>query len=142
MSQTRVAIAGVAGRMGRTLVATISELPDLELVAGLEHPSSADLGKDTGALAGIGDNAITVTADIQEAVQAADVLIDFTTPQTSVALAEGVAGKQCAHVVGTTGFDEAQNRKMETAARQIAMVKSGNMSLGVNLLYVLAEQAA
>jgi 4-hydroxy-tetrahydrodipicolinate reductase len=143
MDAMRVVILGAAGRMGRTLVRLVHEAPDLELAAALERPGSGALGSDAGSLAGVGELGVPVTDDLDAALSGAHGVIDFTAPAASVALSRETARRGLVHVIGTTGCsaddDEAIARGAADGAR---IVKSGNMSLGVNLLAVLVEQAA
>ncbi|MEM7695988.1 MAG: 4-hydroxy-tetrahydrodipicolinate reductase [Pseudomonadota bacterium] len=133
-----VGVVGAAGRMGRTLVAAVVEAEDMTLVAASEREGSPAIGADAGLLAGIGTTGTRIApSDFAEA----DVVIDFTTPATSVATAEALApGK--ALVVGTTGFCADDDARFGALARERAIVKSGNMSLGINLLARLVRQAA
>jgi 4-hydroxy-tetrahydrodipicolinate reductase len=85
---------------------------------------------------------IRIVADPRPLLRAADALIDFTVPASTVALAKLAAEAKVAHVIGTTGFSAADERTIAAAARRIAIVKSGNMSLGVNLLAALTRRAA
>lgn len=138
----RFAIAGAAGRMGRTLVRIVHETPGCAVAGGLEAPGHKDMGADLGVLAGIGHINVPLESEALELIARVDALIDFTTPATSVALAALAAQARIVHVVGTTGMSDADTAKIEAAARHATIVKSGNMSLGVNLLMGLAAQAA
>lgn len=138
----KLAVVGAAGRMGRMLVRTIAETPGLALHAALEHAGSSALGKDSGMLAGLGDNGVPVTSDPLEAVVHAQGIIDFSTPATTVAMAALAAQARIAHVIGTTGLSADDLAKIAAAARHAPIVRSGNMSLGVNLLAALVEKAA
>jgi len=139
----KLVVLGAAGRMGRTLVSIISEVEDVSLHAAIEREGSAALGNDAGTLAGIGENGITVTSDPSAALDGADGIVDFTTPAVSLAFAEQAARNGLVHVIGTTGFSAEEEAGIAEAAENGArIVKSGNMSLGVNLLAVLVEQAA
>ena len=142
MAETRIAVAGAAGRMGRTIIRIIAETPGAALVAALEPEGSDHVGRDAGELAGLGANTIVVTADRKAGLSEAEVVIDFTAPGASAELAEIAAETGSAHVIGTTGFETAQEARIAEAAKRVAIVKSGNMSLGVNLLAGLVEQAA
>jgi len=142
MGDLKIAIAGVGGRMGRALVRLVSETPGAALTAGLERPDSPVIGTDTGLLAGIDRTGLPATADALEAVRHADAVIDFTTPAASVALAELAAQARIVHVIGSTGFSEADEAAIRAAARHARIVKSGNMSLGVNLLAAMVKKVA
>ncbi len=142
MSDLRLAVVGAAGRMGRMLVQTIPDTIGVRLVGALEIAGSAAIGKDSGELIGAGPNGVRVTDDADAALKDADVLIDFSTPATTLALARRTAAMGVAHIIGTTGFSHEELEEIAAAARQTVIVRSGNMSLGVNLLAVLVERAA
>ncbi|GLK78918.1 4-hydroxy-tetrahydrodipicolinate reductase [Methylopila turkensis] len=138
----RLIVAGTSGRMGRALVRAIGETEGVELAGALERPGSEHLGRDAGELAGLGPLGIVVTDDALPLVAAADGILDFTAPEASVALSELAAQARIVHVIGTTGFSTAQIARLDAAARHGVIVRSGNMSLGVNLLAALVRQAA
>ncbi len=143
MSAMTLAILGAGGRMGRTLVKLVSETEGLALGAAVERPDSAFGGQDAGDLAGAGKLGIAITDDLDAALNVCDGVIDFTAPASSVALAKKAAERGIAHIIGTTGFSPEDDAAIADAAKAGAViVKSGNMSLGVNLLAGLVEQAA
>ena len=138
----RLVVAGAAGRMGRALVQVIHETAGATLVGAIERAGSPAIGQDAGLLAGCGKAGVEITADALSAIAAADGLLDFTTPQTTVALATLAAQARIVHVIGTTGLQPQDFARLEAAARHAVVVQSGNMSLGVNLLAALVERAA
>ncbi len=142
MADLRIVVAGAAGRMGRMLVRLLDAAPGVALAGALGRAGSADLGADAGALAGCGPCGVPVTVDALAAIVEADAIIDFTTPATSVALAGLAAQARIVHVIGTTGLTPEDHARIGAAARHAAIVCSGNMSLGVNLLAALVRQAA
>ncbi len=142
MSEMRLVVVGAAGRMGRALIATIAAEPGLRLAAALEREGSPVVGQDAGELAGIGAIGIPVGSDPLTAFVAADGVLDFTTPGATVAFAEIAAQARIAHIIGTTGCGPVEDAAIAAAARHAPIVKSGNMSLGVNLLAALVQQAA
>jgi len=142
MGDLKIAIAGAGGRMGRTLVRMVTETSGALLAGGIVSTGSPALGSDVGVLAGIDRVGLAATSDALETVRRADALIDFTTPAASVALAELSAQARIVHVIGTTGFSGADEARIRAAARHARIVKSGNMSLGVNLLARLVEKVA
>ncbi len=142
MSELRLAIAGVAGRMGRTLARLVHETEGCELAGGLEPKGSPHVGHDIGLMAGLGDIDMPVIDDPLSLFTRVDGIIDFTTPTASVALAELSAQARIIHVIGTTGFSKTDEEKLAAAARHARIVKSGNMSLGVNLLAVMVRKVA
>ena len=139
----QLAIAGAAGRMGRALVAAASSDDGLQIVGGSERPGSPALGADLGILAG-GDGLGVACVDSPEtAAQAAQVWIDFTTPAASLSAFSGLRDTGVkAIVLGTTGFEAAQEAQIAEAAQHFCIVRSGNFSLGINLLMGFVKQAA
>ncbi len=142
MNPIRTVIAGAGGRMGRTLLRAVLEDARFALAGALEAHAHPDLGQDAGTLAGQAPAQIAVTDDALPLVAKADALIDFTAPSVSVMLAELAAQARIVHVIGTTGFSEADEARIRAAARHAVIVKSGNMSLGVTLLASLVRRAA
>ena len=139
---TRIAITGAAGRMGRSLIEACHQADGLELTVALEHPDSSLLGSDAGDLAGIGKLGILVGADLAAVADDFDVLIDFTRPEPTLANLQicRQAGRRM--VIGTTGFSDAQQAQIRTAAQDIGLVFAPNMSVGVNVCLKLLELAA
>jgi len=142
MSDMRLVVAGAGGRMGRTLVKAIADAPGVVLGGAVDAPGSAVIGRDAGELAGLGANGIKVTADPDPLLANADGLLDFTIPAATVVLAEIVARRGLVHVIGTTGLSAANDQLIATAAKRSVVVKSGNMSLGVNLMEALVRRVA
>jgi 4-hydroxy-tetrahydrodipicolinate reductase len=137
-----IVVTGAAGRMGRTLIATIAATPGATLSAALEREGSTFIGMDSGVLAGLEANGIAVTTDAIAAIAMADAIVDFTSPDATVAFSVLAAQARATHIVGTTGLQVAHIEALKAAARHTVVMQSGNMSLGVNLLSVLVEQAA
>lgn len=142
MSEMGLVVVGAAGRMGQTLIRAIHTMEGVRLAGAVERPQSPHLGKDAGELAGIGILNVEIGDDPLTAFARADGVLDFTTPAATVEFAGYAAQARIVHVIGTTGFSEQDERAVEAAARHATIVKSGNMSLGVNLLSVLVRQAA
>ena len=141
-SDMKLVVVGAAGRMGQALIRVIHETEGVKLHAAVGREGSAFVGKDAGELAGVGPLGVPVTTDPLQAFLDAEGVLDFTTPATSVAFAGLAAQARIVHVIGTTGCSAADEEKFQAAARHARVVKSGNMSLGVNLLGVLTAQAA
>jgi 4-hydroxy-tetrahydrodipicolinate reductase len=137
----RIAVAGAGGRMGQALIEATLADPELTLAAALDVPGSAVLGHDAGQRQGRATGVI-VAADIDAAVAAADVLIDFTRPDGTLAHLAACARARCAAVVGTTGLTAEHKAAIAAAARTIPVVCAPNMSVGVNVLLTLVEAAA
>src|SRR5277367_5892968 len=141
-SDMRVVIAGAGGRMGRALIHAVTATEGLALGGAVEASSAAVIGRDSGELAGLGPNGIKVTSDVAAALKDADGLIEFTIPAATLALAELTAAAGKVHIIGTTGHSAAEEAAIAKAASGAAIVKSGNMSLGVNLLAALTKRVA
>lgn len=142
MDKMRLVVLGAAGRMGQILVKTIAESEDAVLSGAIERPGSAALGRDAGEAAGLGRLGVAITDDPLQALLKADGVIDFTAPAATVEVAALAAQARIAHIVGTTGLTAGDLAKIEAAARHAVIVRSGNMSLGVNLLAGLVEKVA
>src|SRR5512139_2133303 len=138
----KIAVMGAAGRMGRELVRAIAAEPGCVLSGGTEAAGSSDMGRDLGELAGLGPNGIAITADPLDLIARSDAIIDFTSPRATVTFAGLAANGRIVHVIGTTGLDVAAETAITAAARHATVIKSGNMSLGVNLAAALTERVA
>jgi 4-hydroxy-tetrahydrodipicolinate reductase len=141
-SPMRLVVMGAAGRMGQSLVRAIAQSRKSVLAGALEREGSPALGQDSGQMAGLMPNNVLIRADLDAVFAEADGVIDFSSPEASVHCAERAARAGIVHVVGTTGMREAESALIQIAAQKIAIVKSGNMSLGVNLLAALVKKAA
>jgi len=142
MSDMRLIVAGAGGRMGRTLIQAIAASPGAVLAGAVEAAGDAAIGRDSGELSGLGKNGVPVVAQLEPLLAAADGLIDFTVPKATIAFAGLLASKRLVHVIGTTGLSEADEAAIAAAAKHAVVVKSGNMSLGVNLLAALVRRVA
>jgi 4-hydroxy-tetrahydrodipicolinate reductase len=138
----KLVVVGAAGRMGQTLIRIIQETEGVTLHAAIEREGSPFAGKDAGELAGAGTIGIPVTTDPLAAFLDAEGVLDFTSPAASVTFSGLAAQARIVHVIGTTGCSPDDEEKFQAAGRHARIVKSGNMSLGVNLLGVLVTQAA
>jgi 4-hydroxy-tetrahydrodipicolinate reductase len=142
MSDMRLIVAGAGGRMGRTLVKAIAQTPGLALAGATESAGSPLIGKDAGELAGLGANGISIAPDAAPLLEKADGIVDFTVPAATVAFAALAAKAGKAHIIGTTGLSASDDAQIAEASKRAVIVKSGNMSLGVNLLAALTRRVA
>ena len=138
----KVAITGVAGRMGKTLVQALQAADGMILGAAFEHPDNPAVGLDVGEVAGVGTLGVTVSGDPAGCVQDFDVVVDFTVPAATLALLEVCQNHQKAMVIGTTGFSDSQMSQLQEGAYASAIFMAPNMSVGVNLMFKLIEIAA
>lgn len=139
---TRIAVTGVAGRMGKTLVEACNLADNAELAAAIERQGSSVIGADAGEIAGLGKNNVSIVDDLSKVVDSFDVLIDFTTPESTLKNLATCrsAGKRL--VIGTTGLSDADKQQIQDGANDIAIVFAPNMSVGVNLCLKLLDIAA
>jgi 4-hydroxy-tetrahydrodipicolinate reductase len=138
----RVAVPGCAGRMGRALVQAVSAAEDMTLSGASEARGSAAVGGDAGLCAGLSPLDVEVTDDLDRLLEGADGVIDFTLPEVTGVLVPRCAGRGLPLVVGTTGLTEAHRATLEDAAGRIPVVFAPNMSIGVNVLLRLVQEAA
>ncbi len=137
----RVAVAGACGRMGRMLIEAIGASGDCVLAGALDLPGSPGLGQDAAAFLGH-TSGVLITDDLHAGLQGADVLIDFTRPEGTLAHLRVCAELGVKAVVGTTGFSDAQKAEIAAFANTTAIVLAPNMSVGVNVTLKLLEMAA
>ena len=137
----KIAVAGASGRMGQMLVQAVLASSDLRLSGALDIPASPQLGQDAAALLGQQSGAL-ITADLRQGLAGADVLIDFTRPEGTLAHLAVCRELGVKLVIGTTGFSEAQKEEIALAGQDIAIVMAPNMSVGVNVTLKLLEMAA
>ena len=137
----RIAVAGASGRMGRMLIEAIHSSDDCELAGALDVPGSAALGIDATAFLGSASG-VTITSDLREGLARAQVLIDFTRPEGTLAHLEVCKELGVKLVIGTTGFSDEQKKTLAEGARQVAVLLAPNMSVGVNVTLKLLEMAA
>ena len=140
----KVLLLGAAGRMGQAIsrIVAAGSLPGFRIVAAVDHPQSPLIGQDVAAAAGhpLG---VSVSSDLDAALTVpADVAVDFTSPAASAAAAPRLAHANLPWIVGATGLGPDEKSAVTNAARHIPVVLAANMSLGINLLYALVEQAA
>ena len=137
----RIAVAGASGRMGRMLIEAVLASSDCTLAGALDVPGSAALGQDAGAFAGR-TTGVAITADLRQGLSHAQVLIDFTRPEGTLAHLAVCRELGTKVVIGTTGFSDAQKAEIAGHAKHIAIMMAPNMSVGVNVVFKLLEQAA
>jgi len=139
---TKIAVTGAAGRMGKTLIEACELAEYANLIAAIERTGSGMIGADAGELAGIGKKNVPVVDSIADVVDQIDVLIDFTTPDSTMANLAACRAANKRMVVGTTGLSDANKNAIAEAAKDIAIVFAPNMSVGVNLCLKLLDIAA
>lgn len=140
-ARLRIAVAGASGRMGRMLVEAVLAAPDCVLAGALDITGSAALGQDAGAFAGQATG-VPISADLRAALTGSDVLIDFTRPEGTLAHLAVCRELGVKVVIGTTGFSDSQKAEIAAHAGQVAVMMAPNMSVGVNVVLRLLDQAA
>jgi 4-hydroxy-tetrahydrodipicolinate reductase len=137
----KVAVMGVAGRMGQELVRA-AHAAGCTIVGAVEREGSPAIGADVGTIAGIKPLGLTVTADALDVISRCEGILDFTSPKATVEFAALAANARAVHVIGTTGLTASDDAHIAAAARHAPIIKAGNMSLGVNLLVALTRRVA
>ncbi|PLC02157.1 4-hydroxy-tetrahydrodipicolinate reductase [Variovorax sp. RO1] len=137
----RVAIAGASGRMGHMLIEAVRNAPDCRLAGALDIAGSAALGADAAAFLGF-TSGVPIVADLRTGLQDAQVLIDFTRPEGTMAHLAVCRELGVQAVIGTTGFSDAQKAEIAEIAKDIAIMMAPNMSVGVNVTLKLLDMAA
>ncbi len=139
--KTLIGVNGACGRMGQRIVQLAHEDKELTLGAALESAGHPQQGRDIGEVTGLGPLGVTVRPDIP-LEQRLDVVIDFSTPEGTMAVLPTCVQRRIPLVVATTGHTAAQRQEIEAAAHETALLMAPNMSLAVNLLMKLVRQAA
>ncbi len=135
----RVIVNGCCGRMGQRIASLVHADPDMEIAGGLEFDGHPDIGKNLSEVSGLGELGVRISTSIETE---ADVLIDFSAPDSTARRATECAGKGIAFLAGTTGLEDHHKAEIAAAAEKIPVLVSPNMSIGVNLLFKLTEQVA
>jgi 4-hydroxy-tetrahydrodipicolinate reductase len=139
--KTKIGINGVCGKMGKRIVQLAKEEPDLDVVSAIDFTQHPEHGRDVGTICGVGSMGMHVVADLPLSTHL-DVMIDFSTPEGTMSILKTCIDRKIPLVVATTGHTDAQKKEIEAAAHHTAVLIAPNMSLVVNVLYKLVEQAA
>ena len=138
----KVGVIGAGGRMGRMLIEAIQENAQTMLNAAIEREGSSLVGADAGEVAAIERLDVQIVDDLVSVIKDIEVLIDFSLPDATEQNMQICAEHNVAMVIGTTGFNEQQEKVLQEASKKIAIVYAGNYSTGVNLSLKLLEMAA
>lgn len=141
-NQVRVAVAGCQGRMGKMLVEVAKEKPFVALGAAFERSGSPFIGLDAGDVAGVGKLDVLITESLEGLEDQVDAIIDFTVPEATLKNLEWCKKHGKKLVIGTTGFSDEQKAQIDEGAQKTAVMMAPNMSVAVNLMFKLLEQAA
>jgi 4-hydroxy-tetrahydrodipicolinate reductase len=137
----RIAILGASGRMGRMLIEAVQNAPDATLAGALDVPGSPAIGTDAAAFLGA-TSGVKITADLREGLKDAQYVIDFTRPEGTMAHLKACRELGVKMVIGTTGFSDEQKAEINAASRDLAIMMSPNLAVGVNVVFKLLAQAA
>jgi len=141
MTKIAIGFNGACGRMGQRLIALASEDSEFHIVAALEYPSAPGIGRDAGEVAGIGNIGVPVTSTLAIDTRI-DVMIDFSSPEGTMAVLPICVAKRLPLVIATTGHTITQKQDIATGAHETAVLMAPNMSLSVNVLFALVEKAS
>ncbi len=142
MADLTIGVIGAGGRMGGAVIRQIAETEGCTLVAASDAPGMPGIGRDSGELAGLGQNRIAIGDDVASVIAAAEAVIEFTLPGPTVEHAAAIAAKGGAHIIGTTGLDTDQEAALRVAGENARIVHAPNMSKPVNILFALTRQVA
>jgi len=137
-----VIVCGGCGKMGSTVARLVHQNKDMKLVGIIEFPSHPKIGKDWGIAVGMGESGIIVKDNLEEIIQNADQIVEFTNPQVSLKHLEIVSKHKKTMIMGTTGFSSEEIKEINKLAQGTPFLLSPNMSLGVNLLFKLVAETA
>ena len=141
MAKIKITVAGCLGRMGQDISKQILQNKNLEFLGGFEHKKHKDINKPLNKVSDIQSSKL-VTANSAKLIKEANVVIDFTTPDSTLDNLKFALANKTAVVIGTTGMTDAQKKKVKSYSKKIPILMSSNMSVGVNLLFNLVKQTA
>jgi len=140
MSQLNIGVSGCSGKMGKTLIKLISNRRDCNITSGLEAEKNPDIGKDLGNLIGSENINAAVESDRKAFFENCDIIIDFSTPQSTLENIKFAKKYRKGLVIGTTGLSQEIEKAIETATQDVPIVYSANMSIGINILLELTNK--
>ena len=138
----RVIINGACGRMGRLIIQSVAQQEDMKLVGAIEYPEHPQIGSDAGVVAGMSETGIAITSELDDVIESADVVIEFSSPEATVQHLRQVVAADKAMVIATTGYTPDELATINALASQIRCVMAPNMSLGVNVMIQALELIA
>lgn len=135
----KVSVIGAAGRMGQSIINLLCQDGEIKIVGAVERSGHPYLGSDAGGLAGLSDINVPLTNDLKESSSEADVIVDFTSPGSTLEAAEYASLEGKAMVVGTTGFTGDERKRLEQLSKTFPCVIAPNMSIGVNVMFEMTK---
>jgi 4-hydroxy-tetrahydrodipicolinate reductase len=142
MADLNIGVVGAAGRMGMAVIRQVAGTDGCVVVAASEVPGSTAIGRDAGEIAGLGASGVVIGDDAARLFDSCDAVIEFSTPQATIEHAAMAARMERIHIIGTTGLDGDQDAQLKAAAKRAVIMRAPNMSLAVNILFALTQQAA
>jgi 4-hydroxy-tetrahydrodipicolinate reductase len=139
---TKIVITGCCGKMGRRIASIAFKDKDIEITAAVESAGHADIGKNLGTITGAENLFVDITSDLSSAVKGSDVIIDFTTPSATLSNLKVARDEKIPIVIGTTGITDEELKVIDSSSKKIPILFSSNMSIGVNLIFGVAPEAA
>ena len=138
----KIIIDGACGRMGKMIINGVSQAEDMQLVGAIEMPNHPQLGQDAGEIAGVGNLGVVVSSDLPAIIDNGDVIIEFTSPDATLEHLQNVVDADKAMVIATTGYADAEMRKLRELASKIRCVMSPNFSVGISMLLKVVQDVA
>lgn len=138
----RAIVAGAAGRMGQRIINAIHHSSEITLGGAFERSDHPSVGEDAGHVAGVGEMRVKIAGSFADVIEQGEVLIDFTTPEATLRNMREASSRALAMVIGTTGITGAMLDEVESLASTIQCVLAANMSVGVNVMFRIAEEMA
>ncbi len=135
----KLVIVGAGGRMGKRIISLAVESGRFDIIGAVEKAGHADIGKDAGSAAGAGAIGVEIGSNYPSG---AEVVIDFSLPETAEKTIEYCLENNAALVLGTTGLSDKQREKINAAGEKIPVIYGTNMSVGMNVLFSLVGKAA
>jgi 4-hydroxy-tetrahydrodipicolinate reductase len=138
----KIGVAGAAGKMGSRITALSKEYEGLQLTGAFEKKGHSEIGRDAGVLTGAGELGIPLAEGLSKVIDKVDLIIDFTSIESTMENLKIAAANGKAMVIGTTGFSKEDLKEIESLTKKIPCVLASNMSLGVNLLLKVLQDVA
>ncbi|GAB4288979.1 MAG: 4-hydroxy-tetrahydrodipicolinate reductase [Myxococcota bacterium] len=140
--RVKIILNGACGRMSKEIIRASASFKEIRIVGGVDVSNHPRLGADLGEIAGVEPIGALLVSDLKKLLPITDVIVDFSSPQASLAAFEAARAKGTPIVCGTTGFSAKDEEKIKQAAEKIPVILSSNMSLGMHLLALICRKAA
>jgi 4-hydroxy-tetrahydrodipicolinate reductase len=134
----KVVITGALGKMGSSVVRILRQESDMQLIAGIEATGHPSIGEEIDRA--LAPDGVPILDTLEEVIDETDCIVDFTNPEAALVHLKVASSGKTPSVVGTTGFSDEEIGRIEAHAAESPCVLAPNMSLGVNLIFRLAEE--